>query len=176
MELLILVIQTKQRLSISGGSVLQFNGVGGNVSSIATISNAPIRGLPQVAVFALSSETGAIAVSSTPATWFRIPYPWRIIGVRASLYTAGSTATTINIFSVAQGVAVPTSATGTSIFSTALTIDATRTSSIGSATNAVLTTAANTTGLADDSGLSVFITSAGTSATGLKLLIYYTQF
>ena len=130
------------------------------------------------AVIALSLETGTISVSTTPAAWFRIPYPWIIEGVRGYLYTPSSSGSvTVDIRSVASGTAIPTNNTlGTSIFTTALTIDATRPSSVGSAVSAVLTNAAGTVGLADDTGLAFFVTGAGTSAAGLKVVIYYATF
>lgn len=164
---------------VINGSVLNVGSVlAPTISSITAITsggNARVLGFPQVAVFALTSETGAVAVSTTPATWFRIPYPWKILGCRASVYTSSSSgAISIDVRSVASGTAIPTSnGGGTSIFSTLVTIDASRTSSIGSTTTSVLTTAAGTTGLADDTGLAVFVTGAGTGAAGLKLIIYY---
>jgi hypothetical protein len=54
-----------------------------------------------------------------------------------------------------------------------LTIDSTKMSSINSSTAAVLTTAANIAGLADDTGMAIFVTGAGTAAAGLKVILYY---
>jgi hypothetical protein len=167
--------------SVINGSSLTFGStLSPNVSAIsATASGAgKVLGLPQVAIFSLTGETSAVSVSSTPVTHFRIPFPWKILGCRANLYTPSSGGqVVIDIRSVSSGINIPTSvAGGTSIFSTTLRVDATRSSSVGSATDDVITAAANSTGLADDTGLSVFITSAGTGAAGLKLVIYYSVF
>jgi hypothetical protein len=137
-----------------------------------------VIGFPSFIAFALTAETGPINITTIPALWFRIPYPWRIRGVRASVYTPSvSGSITIDILSVPSGTSIPTSvSSGTSIFTTPLTIDENRPSSVGSLVPAVLTTAASTTGLADDTGLAVFITSAGTGSAGLKIFIYYHVF
>ena len=168
---------TLQNMTIQNNQ-LTFTGISGLTPTTTIASGGPAKclGLPMIAVYALSAETTAIATSTTPATWWRIPLPWKIIGVRASLYTAGSTATTIDIRTVASGTAMPTSvAGGTSIFTTALTIASTKQSSCESGNTAyALTTAASTTGIADDSGFAVFITGAGTGSAGLKLNLYYT--
>jgi hypothetical protein len=170
---------TAQPLNVNAQS-LTFNvSLAPNISSTAFINSggsgpSRVLGLPQVGVFALTSETGAVTVSSAPATHFRIPFPWRIIGVRASLYTPSTSGqVVIDIRSVPSGPVAITPSGGTSIFITnLLTIDANQSSSVGSATSATITSAANT-GLVDNSGLSVFIIGAGSGAAGCKLLIYY---
>jgi hypothetical protein len=159
------------------GNSLTLTGISQNISSISALALGASRmlGLPQEMCIALTSELGAVTVSTTPAAHFRVPRPWRIrLGVRANLYTPSTTgAVTIDIRSVASAINNPTSASGgTSIFTTLLTIDATRNSSIGSAAAAVLTTAANNS-LNDDSGLAIFCTAAGTGAAGLKIILYY---
>jgi hypothetical protein len=139
------------------------------------VGSSKVLGMPQEMCIALTSETGAVAVSSAPAAHFRIPRAWRILGVRANLYNASTSGSvSIDIRSVATGVTIPTSiSAGTSIFTTPLSIDSTRMSSVGSTTGAVLTTAANTAGLSDDTGMGIFVTGAGTGAAGLKLILYY---
>jgi hypothetical protein len=171
-------ITAAQSLNVNAQS-LTFNvSLAPNISSTAFInSGGPARviGLPQVAVFALTSETGAVSVSTTPATHFRIPFPWRILGVRANLYTPSSSGqVVIDIRSVPSGVIPTNVGGGTSIFITnLLTIDANQSSSVGSATNATITSQANT-GLVDNTGLAIFVTGAGTGASGAKVIIYYT--
>jgi hypothetical protein len=168
---------TAQPLNVNAQS-LTFNvSLAPNISSTAFInSGGPARviGLPQVGVFALTSETGAVTVSSSPCTHFRLPFPWRILGVRASLYTPSTSGqVVIDIRSVPSGPVAITPSAGTSIFITnLLTIDANQSSSVGSTTSATITSAANT-GLVDNSGISVFIIGAGSGAAGCKLLVYY---
>jgi hypothetical protein len=165
--------------SVINGSSLTFgSALAPNISAITTTASggaAKVLGLPQVAIFALTGETSAVSVSTTPVSHFRIPFPWKILGCRANLYTPSSSGqVVIDIRSVASGINIPKSvAGGTSIFTTTLRIDATRSSSVGSATDDVITAAANSTGLADDTGLAIFVSSAGTGAAGLKLVIYY---
>jgi hypothetical protein len=139
------------------------------------VGASKIIGLPQEMTIALTSETGAVTVSTTPAAHFRIPRSWRILGVRANLYNASTSGSvSIDIRSVSTGVTIPTSvAGGTSIFTTPLSIDSTRMSSVASTTGAVLTTAANTAGLSDDTGMAFFVTGAGAGAAGLKVILYY---
>jgi hypothetical protein len=170
---------TAQSLNVNAQS-LTFNvSLAPNISSTAFINSggggtSRVIGLPQVAVFALTSEIGAVTVSSTPATHFRIPFPWRILGVRASLYTPSSSGqVVIDIRSVPSGPVPINTGQGTSIFiSNLLTIDANQSSSVGSSTSAVITSQANT-GLVDNSGLSVFFVGAGVGAAGCKLIVYY---
>ena len=159
--------------NILGGTVV-FTNMSPTVSSTSQ-TTCRVNGLPLTAVIALTAETGTVAVSTTPAGWFRLPYPWRILGVRACLYTVSSSgAVTIDIRYVSTGIVIPTSVTGgTSIFTTTLTIDATKPSSVGSATPAVISSSISTNGLGDDAGLAFFVTSAGTGATGLKVILYY---
>jgi hypothetical protein len=164
-------------LTVSGTSV-SFSGLTLNPAASIAAGAGRILGQPHVAVFSLTSETGAVAVSTTPATWFRFPFPVRIIGVRGYLYTAGGSQTTVDIRTVASGVTIPTSiAGGTSIFTTALTLATSRFSSVEAGNTAyALTTAASTTGYSDDQGFAIFVSNAGTSAAGLKVMVYYTVF
>jgi hypothetical protein len=170
---------TAQSLNINASSLIFNVSLAPNISSTAFInSGGPARviGLPQVAVFALTSETGAVTVSTTPATHFRIPFPWRILGVRASLYTPSSLGqVVIDIRSVPSGGLIPTNVGGgTSIFITnLLTIDANQSSSVGSTTSAVVINSVANTGLVDNTGLAIFCTAAGVNAAGLKIIIYY---
>jgi hypothetical protein len=167
---------TTQNTNINAATLLFSSTLAANISSISALTASRVQGLPQEMSIALTSETGAVTVSTTPAAHWRLPRQWRILGVRANLYNASTSGSvSIDIRSVASGVTIPTSvAGGTSIFTTLLTIDSTRMSSVGSATAAVINTTVNATGLSDDSDLAFFITAAGTGAAGCKLLIYYT--
>jgi hypothetical protein len=168
--------QNLTNITLAGNS-LSLIGLSPNISSISALAVGASRvlGLPQEMCIALSSETGAVVVSTTPGAQFRIPRAWRILGVRANLYTPSTSGSvSIDIRSVATGVTIPTSvAGGTSIFTTPLSIDSTRMSSVASTTGSVLTTAANTAGLSDDTGMGIFVTGAGTGAAGAKVILYY---
>jgi hypothetical protein len=173
---LILGTQNFTNHTIAGNS-LTISGLTPNISSITALAvgASELIGLPQEMCIALTSETGAVTVSSAPAAHFRLPRAWRILGVRANLYTPSSSGQVIiDIRSTGSGGSIPgLVSNGSTIFSTTLRIDATRSSSIGSATAAVLSADVTTTGLLDDSGLALFVTSAGTGASGLKVILYY---
>lgn len=156
---------------------LTFNHLTTGFTPTAVIgSGGPAKciGLPMVASYDLTSQTGAVTVSAAPVASFRLPLPWKILGVRATLYTPSTAgAVTINIVTVASGTTVAKLVgNGTSIFGTTLTIAASRQSSceVG---NTPYTLTSDPLDLADNSGVSIFVTSAGTGASGLKLIIYY---
>ena len=166
-----------QATTINGSNV-SFVGLPATITQLTTIP-APVKGLTQIATITMTSEFGALTAPSTPLAWFRLSYPWKILGVRGSLYTASTSGNvTVDIRTSASGSGVPTSSgSGTSIFTTVLTIEATKFCNVSNATiSNALTVAANTTGLADDTGISLFCTGAGTGATGLKVTIFYTTF
>ena len=114
----------------------------------------------QILLAALSFETVKLATAS-PAFTMRAPYALNITGVRATLTSAtGSTG----------AVVVDILKNGTTIFgSTKLTIDSGATTSKTSASVPTI----NTPSVADDDILVFNVTSAGTNAFGLKVMIYY---
>lgn len=115
--------------------------------------------VPVTLVVALSDETTDITAGTAKLT-FRMPHAMTLTGVRASLATAGSTLTTVDIN---EG--------GSSILSTKLTIDATEKTSTTAAAAAVISDAA----LADDAEITMDIDGAGTGAKGLKVTLIGTR-
>lgn len=92
---------------------------------------------------------------------FRMPFPFALSSVRASLAIAASSGiVTINI-----------KESGVTIFSTKLTIDATEKTSTTAAIFAVISDAS----LADDAEITVDIDVAGTGAAGLKIHLIGTR-
>ena len=116
---------------------------------------------PQSIIVAASDETTAITTGTAKTTW-RMPYPFQVLGVKASLTTAGGTSgtTTIDI-----------NDDGTSIFSTLLTIDQGELTSVTAATSYVLATTGYT--ILPDSSMTVDVDaiSGGGTETGLKIEI-----
>ena len=116
---------------------------------------------PQSIIVAASDETTAITTGTAKTTW-RMPYPFQILAVKASLTTAGGTSgtTTIDI-----------NDDGTSIFSTLLTIDQGELTSVTAATSYVLATTGYT--ILPDSSMTVDVDaiSGGGTETGLKIEI-----
>ena len=107
-------------------------------------------------MFAISDETTALTTGVKLAV--RMPYAFTLTGIRASLTTAGSTGTTIDVL---EG--------GVSIMTTdKLNFDASgKTTTTYSGTAATLTD----TSLADDAEITFDITTAGTSAAGAKVYL-----
>jgi len=116
---------------------------------------------PQSIIVAASDESTPITVGVAKTT-FRTPYPLQILGVKASLTTAGGTSgtTTIDI-----------NDDGTSILSTKITIDQGELTSETAATPPVLATTGYT--ILPDSSITVDVDaiSGGGSETGLKIEI-----
>ena len=114
---------------------------------------------PQSIIVAASDETTAITTGTAKTTW-RMPYPFQILAVKASLTTAGGTSgtTTIDI-----------NDDGTSILSTKLTIDQGELSSVTAATSYVLASTGYT--ILPDSSMTIDVdaVSGGGSETGLKV-------
>lgn len=108
---------------------------------------------------ACSDETTALTAGTGKVT-FRLPHAMTLTGVRASLTTAGSTLTTVDI-----------NEAGTSVLSTKLTIDANEKTSTTAATAAVISDAP----LADDAEITIDIDGAGTGAAGLKVWLIGTR-
>ena len=114
---------------------------------------------PQSIIVAASDETTAIT-TGTAKTTFRTPYPLQILGVKASLTTAGATSGTTTIDINDDTV---------SILSTKLTIDQGELTSVTAATPYVLATTGYT--ILPDSSMTIDVDaiSGGGSETGLKV-------
>jgi hypothetical protein len=124
-------------------------------------TSSNVIGLASVAIFPCSSETGTLTSGTTLLT-VRAPNRWVVRGLRASLVTAGTTATTIDIL-----LGTATVFSGTNY----LTIDATQRTSVGSTAPFTLNTSPFT--INDDTEIVIRCISAGTSAAGLKVSVYY---
>ena len=122
-------------------------------------------------VLTCTTETGTLTASTTlPIAQFHVPFQCKLLGVRANLNTAGTTSTTLLVYY--SSVTNFNTAWGTSynLLSTNMIIGANKTSTTqpGSTTAVVV---ANT--VPDDNVIGVFVSSAGTSAAGLKVTLYY---
>lgn len=117
---------------------------------------APAGAQPYDIIIALGDETTAITTGTSVVT-IRAPRAMTLTKVKASLSTASSSG--LPTFNVKKN--------GTSIFSTTLTIDATEKTSETAATAAVL----STTAIAADDELTFDISTAGTGATGAKIVL-----
>jgi hypothetical protein len=112
----------------------------------------------QAIPIAASDETTPITAGAGKVT-FRMPYGFRLTGVRASLTTAQASG---NIFTV------DINENGTSILSTKLTINNTEKTSVTAAAPAVISDAT----LADDSEITIDVDQIGDgTATGLKVYL-----
>tara|TARA_R100000963_G_scaffold17519_2_gene12249 strand:- start:1038 stop:1460 length:423 start_codon:yes stop_codon:yes gene_type:complete len=114
---------------------------------------------PQSIIVAASDETTAITTGTAKTTW-RMPYPFQILSVKASLTTAGGTSGTTTIDVNDDTV---------SIFSTLLTIDQGELSSVTAAIPYVLAATGYT--ILPDSSMTIDVDaiSGGGSETGLKV-------
>jgi hypothetical protein len=122
-------------------------------------------------VLTCTTETGTFSASTTsPIAQFRVPFQSKLLGVRASLNTAGTTPTTLLVYF--SSLTNFNTAWGTSynLLSTNMIISTfnTSTTQSGSTTAVVV---ANT--VPDDNVIGIFVSSAGTSAAGLKVTLYY---
>ena len=113
---------------------------------------------PQSIIYACSDETTAITVGTAKTTW-RMPYPFQVLAVKASLTTAGSTSGTTTIDINNDTV---------SILSTKLTIDQGALTSVTAATPPVIAATGYT--ILPDSSITTDVDaiSGGASETGLK--------
>jgi len=109
-----------------------------------------------VLIIPIGDETTAITVGAAKYT-FRMPYPFKLSAVRASLSTASSSG----------NPAVNIKEAGVSIFSTTITIDSGEKTSQTAATPAVI----SDPDLADDAEITIDIDTAGTGAKGLKITL-----
>jgi len=116
---------------------------------------------PQSIIWAASDETTAITVGTNKTTG-RMPYPFQILAVKASLTTAGATSGTTTIDINDDTV---------SILSTKITIDAGELTSTTAATPPVLATTGYT--ILPDSSMTTDVDAitGGASETGLKVEI-----
>jgi len=127
--------------------------------SNSTISNAIVTPIQTLTV-AMTDEITPISTGNKLT--MRAPYAMKLVSpyIRPSLTTTGSTTTTVDITSG-----------GTSIFSTTPTLP----SGISSNTGPALMSATGLATIADDTQLVFSVSTAGTSATGLKVNIYYVK-
>lgn len=111
-----------------------------------------------VMIVACSTETGGFSTGTLVT--FRTPYAITLYQLpRATLNTA----------STSGSVTIDITAGGVSIFSTVLTIDVNEKSSTTAAVPAIL----STTSIADDTEISIVVSTVGTGSAGLKILLYY---
>jgi hypothetical protein len=111
-------------------------------------------------ILACSDETTAITTGTGKLT-FRAPFAVTVTGVRMSLTTVSSSGIpTIDI-----------NEAGTTILSTKLTIDASEKTSTTAATAAVISDSS----ISDDAEITIDFDVAGTGATGVKVIIYWTR-
>lgn len=107
--------------------------------------------------YVLSYGTIGSALSVTEdADYMRLPYAFRLTGVRASLFTASSGVVTVDI-----------QESGTTVLSTLLTIDAGEKTSTTAAIPAVISDA----DLADDAEITINIDTIGEGGEGLKIYL-----
>lgn len=121
---------------------------------------APSAAVTESIIIAVGDETTAITTGTAKVT-FRMPYPFNLSAVRASLTAASSSGNpTVDI-----------NEAGTSILSTKLSIDS------GEKTSTTATTAAviSDSSLADDAEITIDIDTAGTGAAGLKVYLIGSQ-
>lgn len=136
--------QAGQTLKVNAGeTALEFTAL------TADAQNLPI-------VVAVGDETTTLTTGTDKVT-FRMPFPFTVTEVRASLTTASSSGV----------VTIDINEGGSSILSTKLTIDASETTSTSAATPAVISDA----NLADDAEITIDIDGAGTGAAGLKVML-----
>lgn len=111
----------------------------------------------------------ASPASGDEQPWIKIPYAHTIVAAYAVAKTAGTTATTINIYRSTQAN-IDGSPSWSSIFSTALTMDANERSSATAATPSVISAAS---GAANDH-YKVDVTSVGTGIEDLTVELVVT--
>lgn len=157
-------------LTLSGAASITGNVTGGNINPTGNITLTTSKGvifadgsLAQTAntfmMIAASDETTSLTTGNAKVT-FRAPFPMFLPQIpRASLTNASSSG----------NVVVDINANGNSIFSTPITVNAGAKTSVTANVAAVL----STTTIADDQQITIDIDSAGTSATGLKVTLYY---
>ena len=116
---------------------------------------------PQSIIYACSDETTAITTGAAKTTW-RMPYPFQVLHVKASLTGAGTGTGTTTIDINDDTV---------SILSTKLTIDATELTSTTAATPPVIAATGYT--ILPDSSMTTDIDAiiSGADSTGLKVEI-----
>jgi hypothetical protein len=119
-------------------------------------ANVWVGNLTDFISIACSNETDDLEVATAVVT-FRMPYPFTVTDVRASVTTAPTGA----------AISVDINEGGSSILSTALTIDATEKTSTTAATPAVISDAS----LADDAEITIDIDQVGSTAAGVGLKV-----
>ena len=116
---------------------------------------------PETIAIACSDMTTAITTGNTKAYWIA-PYAYTLVGVRATLATSGTGATTID---VNEGAGV-----GTSLLSTRITIDSTETDS-KDATPAVISDSA----IAQYGRITIDFDAVATGAAGVIVYLQVTR-
>jgi hypothetical protein len=114
----------------------------------------------EILEYALSDEATALSASGNPKLTVRAPWAFTLNAVRASLSTAGTGLTTIDI-----------NKNGTTVLSTKLTIDSTEKTSVIAAAVAVISVSA----FADDDEITFDFDGVGSGAKGAKVRLYVTR-
>jgi hypothetical protein len=128
----------------------------------ASVAAALAAGKKEYLTVALGDETTAVAAGTGKLT-LRMPAPWTLQDVRASLTTAQASGSILT---------VDINVNGTSILSTKLTIDNTEKTSKTAATAAVISSAS----LADDDEITIDVDQVGDgTAKGLKVMLIGTR-
>lgn len=152
------IITANIRTSGSGGNISGANYITSNyfIGEGSAVTNLKPNTHMTIA---LSDETTSLTTGVSKIT-FRAPFAMTLYQIpRASLSTV----------STSGNPTVDIKKNGTSIFSTTLSIDANEKTSTTAATAAVL----STTSIADDDEITMDVTTAGTGAKGLKVILYY---
>jgi hypothetical protein len=120
------------------------------------------HGIAEHMIIAMSDESTTAITTGTSKVVFRAPFAMYLPQIpRASVSQSSSSGV----------VTVDINEAGTSILSTKLTIDANEKTSVTAATAAVL----SDRNIADDAEITLDIDTAGTSARGLKVTLYYVK-
>lgn len=132
------------------------DGISFSYNDASGLVNATVKPT-ECLIIAASDETTALTTGTAKVT-FRMPYAFTLTGIRASLTTAGSGTTTVDV-----------NEAGSTIMTTnKLNFDASeKTTTTYSGTAATLTD----TSLADDAEITIDIDTAGAGATGLKVYL-----
>jgi hypothetical protein len=124
------------------------------VYRLSPVASQPIESLQ----YAVTDETTVVTTGTNKIRW-RMPYAFRVSGVRASLNTAQSSGSVLTV-DINEG--------GTSILSTKLTFDNTEKTTTTAATPAAI----SDTDLADDAEMSIDVDTVGAGdAAGLKVTL-----
>lgn len=143
---------------VSGSSQVSFSGLSGVPSGLVSSSNQ----IQEYMVMAISDEITPLTVGEGKLT-FRAPFTMNLYQIPRASLTSGSTSGNVVVDINSGSVSI--------LGENKLSIDANEKTSTTATTP---TTLANTV-LTDDAEIRIDIDSAGTSATGLKVILYYTK-